>query len=295
MPEFVMDEIVRETCQFTSATALRLTGAKEFHRTFRSMKRRDGTAVQSGDTTSVGVVQSPGKRAICRATLTLGAEDTLTLDSGNVYGSTDAGGALPGFSSAGAPGEAYCTAPRDFFQVFDDAGNLLRRDFFRDAMFPPKLVADFLSELGTVDREAVLSLGVNAAFDDLGGLFAMDTVSAVAEDGEDIFENDNTGNGRVRRLSLKPWPTARNANILTGNALAIGAFATANRVNLLKVWDATGAHAAMAFAIGHAADPKLIVLYEVGNIKFEQSGTTISIRNNDAGTLTLAHIKPIIG
>lgn len=294
---FVIDEITREACDFASATTLNLTGELLYHKRFRDMFRRDGTPVQSGDTTSVGVAQANAGRAICRATLILGAQDQLVLDAGKVYKST-AGASLPAFSPVGAAGEVYCAAPVDFFQMFDDAGNLLNPDLIRAATYPEKIVADFLSELGTVDKEAVLALGVNAAFDTLAGFFAMDTSSPLASaaaDGEDIFQNDHTATGRVRRLSLKPWPTKRGDNIATGNALTLFAASTAGRLHLVLAWDATGAHYAMAMVLGHATDPILVPIFEFGSIGFEVAGTSINLRNNSGGAITVSHIKPVIG
>ena len=293
---FFMDELCREACTFLSATTLRLDGAPAYFTTFRSALRRDGTPVQSGDTTSIGVAQAPGNRAIVKATLTLGAQDTLTLstNAADLYKST-AGAGLPAFSPAGAAGDVYCSAPVDFFQTFDDAGNLLRPELFRNNAFPEKVVLDFLSELGTLHREAVFAQGVAAAEDGLAGLFAMDTLSSSAEDGEDVFENDHTTTGRVKRLSTKPWPTKRGDNIGSGNALDLFSAAAAGRRWLAAAWDATGAHSAIAFVLGHATDPYVDVIREDGAIAFELSGTTIRIRNNTGGAATISHIKPIIG
>lgn len=294
MPEFVMDELTRETCTFVSPTVLNLTGAVALHTRFRDMKRRDGSPAQSGDTTSVAAVQLPAGRALVKATLTLGAQDQLTLDTGEIYKST-AGAGLPGFSSAGAPGEVYVAAPVQFFQTFDDQGNLLRPDLFRRSAFPAKVVADFLAELGTVDREAVAALGVGASFDALAGLFAMDLASSETADGEDVFVNDHSATGRVKRVPFKPWPTRRGDNIVLGGALTLFAAATPGRVWRVLAWDATRTHVASALVIGDAAAPVLIKQFEVGLIAFELAGTSINIRNNTGGAITLSHIKPVIG
>jgi len=291
---FFLDEIVREGVTFTSPTTMTLNGPVANHRRFRESKRRDGTTVQSGDTTVVGVIQTPAGRGICRATLTLGAQDTLTLDASKIYQST-AGAALPTFSPAGNPGEAYCTSPVDLFQIFDDAGNLLVPDLFRKNILKEKIVAGFLSEVGVTDEEGVGALGVNAAYDGLGGFFAYDDDASDTADGEDVFQNDHTSTGRVKRVSQKPWPTIRGQNIAAGNVLTVLDASAAGRQWLVAVRDATGAHRSTAIVLGHATDPFVDVINEYGSLPFELSGANLQVRNTTGGALTAAFIRPIIG
>lgn len=288
------DELVRESGTFTSATVIRLGGAAGNHIRFRDAKRRDGSAVQSGDRTNVTVFQAGVGFAICSAQLTLGADDTLTLDASKVR-QTSAGSGLPTFSSSGAAADVFISDAIDLSVGFDENGAIIEPDLFRKAIVKDKIVAGFLSENGTVDGEGVVGLGTSASFDDLAGVFAYDADYAVAEDGEDVFENDFTSTGRVRRLSLKPWPTKRGDALAAGNLLALLTASTADRIWLVIVEANGGAHRAAAIVTGHASDPQVDVIHEFGSLAFELSGTSLGVRNNSGGSLTIRHIKPIIG
>lgn len=288
------DEIVREGVTFTSPTTMTLSGAVANHIRFRDAKRRDGNPVESGDRTVVGVIQSPAGRGIVRATLTLGAQDTLTLDTSKIYQST-AGASLPTFSSAGNPGEAYCTFPVPISAIFDTDGNLLTPDLFRKSILKEKIVAGFLSEVGVTDEEGVAALGVVSAYDGLGGFFAYDDDASDTVDAEDVFQNDHTSTGRVKRLSMKMWPTIRGQNMAAGNVLTVLDASTPNRQWLIAVRDATGAHRSAAIVLGHATDPFVDVINEYGSLPFELSGANLQVRNTSAGALTVSFIRPIIG
>lgn len=290
-----LDERVREGGTFTSPTVIRLGGEKANHRRFRDALRPDGNAVQSGDRTCVGVVQGGVGAAVCVAQLTLGAEDTLTLQSGagKIYQSTSWPG-LPTFQTAGSAADVFITSAVDLFAQFDEDGALLQTDLFRAALFKDKIIAGFLSENGTADREAVLALGVAAAFDGLGGAFAKDDASATAEDGVDYFENDFTNSGRIKRVNLKPWRTERGFNVADGQIQQLLAASNADRTWLVHVQAVGGAHRAAAFVTGHASDPQVDVLYEYGSIAFDLSGVNLRARNNSGGPLTLQYINGVI-
>lgn len=294
---FFRDELARETCTFLSATTLKLNGAySEFYVRFRSCKRRDGTAVQSGDTCIVGVAQTGVGRAVCRAALTLGADDTLTLDNSLIKQST-AGSGLPGFSSSGAVGEVYIASTADD-AAFDDAGNLLRPDLFRLSQFKRTIegAGGFIGELGTVDNEAVLALGKASASDPdyLGGPVWYDAQSSETPDGLDVWQNLNTSTGRILRLPIKLARTKRGDALASGNLLTLHNFSTAGLRWLVDVFDATAAHRATALVLGHASDPQVDVLCEMGALPFELSGTSLGVRNNSGGALTVAHAKAVI-
>lgn len=288
------DELVREAGTFTSATVIRLTGAAANHIRFRDAKRRDGGAVQSGDRTQVGVFQAGVGFAICSAQLTLGADDTLTLDASKVRQSS-AGASLPAFSSSGASADVYIAESVDTTAGFDETGALLNPDLFRNAIAVEKVIAGFLSELGTADKEAVMALGLSAAFDGLGGFFGYDVTNSETADDEDVHENDHTSTGRVLRLNIKPWRTKRSDAIPAGNLLTLFNANTADRLWKVVVWANGGAHRTAALVFGHASDPYVDVLYQYGDLAFELSSTNVGIRNNNGGSLTVRHIKPIFG
>lgn len=288
------DELVRESAVFTSSTVLTLGGAVANHIKFSEAKRRDGAAVQSGDRACVGVVQAGVGFAVCMAQLTLGAEAKLTLDASKIFQSS-AGASLPGFSAAGAAAEVYITNSVDLIPSFDENGVLLSPDKFRKTIVPEKIVNGFLSELGTVDNEGVIALGVDSAFDGLAGLFGMDAADSTTEDGIDVFENDHTSTGRVKRLSLKPWPTKRGNAIPDGNAYTLYPASTAGEKRLVAAWTADGSAAMLGFVIGHATNPQIFPIYERGNIKFDESGTNVQVRNLTGGSVTINSINPVIG
>lgn len=288
------DELVRETGTFTSSTVVRLTGAAANHIRFRDAKRRDGSDVQSGDRTQVGVFQAGVGFAICSAQLTLGANDTLTLDASKVRQSS-AGASLPTFSASGAAADVYIAESVDTTAGYDESGNLLNPDLFRQAIIAEKVVAGFLSELGTVNNEGVVALGLTTAFDQLAGVFAYDDDYTETEDNEDVFENDHTSTGRVRRLSLKPWPTKRGDSLPDGNALTLFDASTADRVWLVFAMADGGAHHVFGLVVGHASNPLIFPILEYGSLTFDQSGTNVQVRNGSGGPLTIRHIKPVIG
>lgn len=288
------DEIVRESATVLSPTSMQLSGAVANHIRFRNAKRRDGNPVQSGDRCRVGVIQAGVGRGICSAVLTLGAEDTLTLDDSRVLQST-AGSGLPTFSNQGAAAEVYITSGVDDVLDVDEDGLLVRPEVVRFAVAPATVFEDFATEIGTLDREAVLALGAQAAFDNLAGFFAYDINSSTPKDDEDVFENINTNTGRIHRLNVKPWATYRNNTIDAGNVLQMFDAATASRRWLVDVWSTDGANRARALVTGHAADPLVDVDFEIGNLIFELVGTAVRIRNASDAAMPVRFIRPIIG
>lgn len=289
-----LDELIREGANVQSATVLTLTGERQNHRRFRDALRRDGNPVQSNDRTCVSVFQANTGFATCAARLTLGATDTLTLDASKVYQSS-AWPALPTFSPAGAPCDVYVTAAVPLLAQFDEDGNLLQPDLFRKSIVTETIVNGFMAELGTTDNEAVVALGAAAAFDELAGVFAFDADLSTIADNVDIFENDHTSSGRARRLSLKPWPTQRGDIVAAGNVIELVQASKPGEQRLINVWTTNGASRARAHVIGDAADPIVDVIDQYGDITIELSGVSVRARNNGASSMTINHIKPIIG
>ncbi len=288
------DELIRESATVLSPESLRLTGAKANHKRFRDALRRDGNPVESGDRCRVGVIQAGVGRGIASAVLTLGAEDTLTLDTSKVLQST-AGAALPTFSSQGNAADCYITNGVDDLLDVDEDGNLINPEVVRRTTVPEVISGGFDSELGTEDKEGVFALGLSTAFDELAGFFGYDINSSAVADGEDIFENIHTSTGRIRRLSIKPWPTFRNNNIPAGNVLSVIDASAPERVRIVKVWSDDGLHRGLAFVTGDAADPQVDVIYEYGDVLFELNGTDVRVRNTNAAALDFNFIRPVVG
>lgn len=293
-----LEERIREGGIPASASVINLQGAVTTFLAFSQAKRRDGSAVQSGDQTCVTVVQAGGLSCTCRGTLTLGGTNTVTLDASKIYQSTN-GAALPSFDT-NSPVDIFITTAVPLLAQFDDAGNLLDPDLFRVALIKIiNTVGGFSAELGTVDGEAVVAPGVDAAGDELGGLFRYDISDSTPADDVDVVENINTAVGRLMRMSMKPWPTTRDQNVLAGNSLTIGDLAPAGGkpafLRLVCAWSDDGAHWSAAIVLGHASAPYVRVLFEHGSLPFELSGTQLRVRNDTGGTLTVHTIKPVIG
>lgn len=293
---FFRDELAREKCTFLSSTSLKLDGVfSEFYVRFADSKRRDGSAVQTGDTCIVGVAQTGVGRAVCRATLTLGATTTLTLDSSLILKST-AGSGLPGFSSAGAQGDVALVSTAED-PAFDDVGNLLNPDRFRLGVVKPEIkgATGFIGEIGTVDKEGVFGLGLDAAGDGLAGPYYRATGTLPAADGEDVLANLDNPAIILVRAGMKLARTYRNDALAAGNFLSLLTASAPARAWLVSVWDSTRAHRAAAIVHGHASDPQVDVIHEFGATPFELQGVNVGIRNNSGGALTIAHVRPVIG
>ena len=290
---WVRDELVRESCQFLTATTGRLTGAVANYTRFRDAKRRDGTAIATGDTAIVNIIQSPAGRAICKATLTFGAEDTFALDGTAPHlKKSTAGAGLPGFSAAGQPGEIAIVSFAEEVAL-DGDGNLQSPDKFRKSILKPFIMggSGFTQEVGSVDDEGVFALALSAQLDGLGGPVMFDADASDAQDSLDVW---GTGTGRYLRPDTVLARTRRPAAVANGDALAVVPASVAGRAWLVHAFDTTGVHRATAIVHGHASDPQVDVLFEFGALVWEVSSTTVSVRNQSGASLTLRFLRTII-
>lgn len=290
-----LDERIREGGIPASASVINLQGAVEGFLPFVQAKRRDGTTVQTGDTTCVSVRQAGGLMVTCKGALTTGGTNTITLDASTIYQSSN-GAALPNWDTS-AQVDIFLTTAVPLLAQFDDAGNLLDPNLFRAAIIRP--VATFASELGTVDGEGVAAPGVDARFDFLGGLFDYDIASSTPEDGVDFIENINTSTGRNRRVGIKPFPTSRDNVLLSGNALTLrNMVPAAGKPALMWIvmaWTDDGLHRSRAFVLEHASDPFVDVDYERGSLPFQLSGSQLQVRNDTGLSATVHYAIGVMG
>lgn len=276
------DERVRETMTPLGGGAFRLEGAVQGRQTFAAAKRPDGSDVQSGDTTTVCLVQKVSGAtvaAVVAAALTLGGTNTLTADVSKLRMSTS-GGALPTFAT-NQTGEAFITwAVDDIAGLLDPyTGKLINKLLFRNNILLPTLTA-LASETSMRDGEAAFVLGAAVEADGLAGAFVQDDAASGTIDNVDIASNPNASGGRMKRAGLKVAPTSRGNTIGAGGVLDI---LTANIPGGewdIVAWQDNDASNVLRGAVqGHATDPIIYGRIVRGGLDFALNGATIRLRN----------------
>lgn len=296
---FFLDEAVRETVQPAGGAVFNLLGAVSGRQTFANAKRFNGDAVENGDTTCVAVVQNIGGavvRSVAIATLTLGGTNTLALNqtlypSGKMYFSTE-GSSFPTYNT-GDTGEAFCTLSVPLAGLFDDDGNILQSNLYRQSLIPADLTA-FLAQAALDDNEAVLALFRSGdAFSGKAGLFARNSASTGTADGVDKFTNPNVG-GKIDRVAIKVAPTLREITIGAGGVANIQSY-----VDWFNGADPLASYEVLAWVNadpsirlrglihGHAslahAEPGFI---QTGNLVIDINGTDVRLKNNGGSSVT---------
>lgn len=298
--EFVADERIREAMFPLGGGVFRLDGAPPGRFPFSSIKRRDGSAIQTGDQLVASFIQTGGVAICAGATYTSGGANTLTILADKVFKTSHADGvSIPGFDT-GSPGECFLTTAADLLAQFTLAGELLNPDKFRKTVL--KLVSAFDDEIGIVNGEGILAAagatlpaGGGNFGDGLGGFFMMLKAFTEAADGVDRF-GDPSGVGTIFRLPVKVSPTRRNNLIVSGNTFEVHDAADTKGHWQVRGWlEAAPENNCRIDIYGHAADPRTSGRIENGVLAFDLLGTKLRIRNDSGADVVLSYTKERIG
>lgn len=311
MPEFFLDEAVRETMRPAGGGVFNLLGAVSGGQAFANAKRFDGSPVQTGDTTCVTAVQLVNGakiRAVAKATLTLGGTNTLTLDgvphpAGFMFFSTS-GASLPSFNTL-TTGEVFVAGAAALFAIFNFDGVLLQSANFRKTILTENLTA-FLAQQVIADNEAVLHIGRSgASYSGLGGLFLQNNAATGTADSVDKFINPNASGGRSERPPIKAQPTLREITIGAGGVASINAYAPwFNPADPLAdyfvtAWDNANFDVTLSgWWKGHATDPKPRLIQEHADppeLKFDLTSGDVRIVNTTGATKTISAVVERVG
>ena len=296
---YFLDERIREACLPAGggSSVFTLQGPAPNRRPFREAKRFDGSAVQDGDITTIGVVQQGVGAAVFAARLNLAGADTLTLvESGLIYQTTAAGGSgLPAFVNTGAA-DVFCTLAVPNLAIFDHLGNLLQSLFFRRTIAPVDFTA-FLAQTAVGADEAIVAASVQNGgglstsqklAKRLGGLFVQNNGASGLADGRDKFLHPQAGSGRIERVGLKIAPTERSIAVAaSGRAEILVADAPDTSFWFRVHRNDTPSVRLNGAAYGHATDPD-VDFERNGALAIDVAGASIGFRNTDSVSRTFS-------
>lgn len=290
---FVADERIREAMLPLGGGVFRLEGAPSGRFPFSSMKRRDGSPIQTGDTCCVSFVQAGGHALVAGATYAAGGAETLTVIAGKIFKTSAGDGvSIPPFDT-GNPGECFNTTAADLLAQFTLDGVLLDPEKFRKTII--KFAGAFDDEVGIQDLEGIVSLGTSATNQRLAGILAMNKTVTEAADGVDRF-SDPSGIGTVKRVGQKVAPTERNVAIVAGNvATLLDASDPLGQWRVTAWVQAAPANNASIRIFGHAADPVTSERIENGFLAWDLSGVNLRIRNDSGEAISLSYTVERIG
>lgn len=210
------NNLVKENCTGTGSGSLTLTGPAATFFTFLGAGLISNRAVYYS-------LKSGAEREVGKGTYI--APATLSRDV--IFQSSNSNAAL---SLGAGTHEVIVTIPYQKLLFLDENDLIADPTPFRKTI-ARTLMSDFLAEPSPSDLEALSVLGVGAAFDGLGGLFALDQSATGAADGKDKFLHPSSA-GFVRRVGIKVAPTTRNIAIPAGNVYSLFDAAAAD-----SVWD----------------------------------------------------------
>lgn len=301
MAEFIIDELTEEdgTRSTSSNTTFLLDGAPGGRLPISSMRRRDGTPIQTEDRIPVTISAEGGRFVTATATVSLTAPQSITVIESTIRRSS-ADGSMPTFD-AGQSVRIKVVLTGHHAVAVDDEGKPTRPELFRSGAII-KTSDEFEGESGSVDGEAVVVLGGQELVDgvaltarkareaDDAGLFVQDDAATAAADGRDVLAS---ATGRKVRVGIKAGVTDTAQSIPAGTVLEL--FPTLPKTRCTYHVDVTAKDgSAKATAVIDFLDPPEAgaaavvgtghVLHEEGSFAFVDSAATPQVRNlSDAG------------
>lgn len=259
------NNLVKENCTGTGSGSLTLTGAAATFFTFLGAGLISSRAVYYS-------LKSGAEREVGKGTFVSPA----TLSRDTIFQSSNSNAAL---SLGAGTHEVIVTIPYQKILFLDENDLLADPTPFR-ATIMRELVSDFLAEPSPADLEALLTLGVAAGFDGLGGFFAIDQSMAGVADGIDKFTHPSSA-GFLRRVAMKVAPTTRGIAIPAGNVYQMFDAAAVD-----SVWDFIAHrdddHATHVCGQVYGGASQYAEYDIAGLVSLIVSGTGIQIRNDDA-------------